>query len=246
MKVVIEDGLRYVYFDGDDAKTQRQSVSYDDDPVKLYLWYSKAVMAFRFWMDDLDRALVVGLGGGSLTRYLYDKFPKCHLWSLEIDQDMVDVAVRELDTPHNDRSEIILESAETYIQRERSYDLIILDAFSGGLNPLVPELNTVEFLEACRDKLTPRGIMISNVLVQKKAVKGRLNEVFKGATINIQQMYQGNQIQLCFKQPGSYKLDWLEERASLLEATEPDMPFNTLYRAVLRNNRHTSHRMRIG
>jgi spermidine synthase len=51
-------------------------------PFELDLSYTRAMMAFQLFLRHFN----FGLGGGSLSKYCVDKFPKAGITTAEIDE----------------------------------------------------------------------------------------------------------------------------------------------------------------
>ena len=64
---------------------------------------------------------------------------------------------------------------------EGGYDLIILDAYSSG-GHIPAHLTTKEFLELCRSKLSPRGVLVSNVI---SALEGNRSDFYQSEYVTM-------------------------------------------------------------
>ena len=123
------------------------------------------------------RVLVVGLGGGAGIAHLAHHFPGAAITVVDIDAKVIQM-VREhyplmgwLGTQRRSDGELrlrfVARDARRFVRDEsragRSYDLIILDAFtSGGTIP--PHLLTREFFLECRAALVDGGVVMANVI----------------------------------------------------------------------------------
>ena len=67
------------------------------------------------------------------------------------------------------------DGRRTLKRLEGGYDLIVLDAYSSG-GHIPAHLTTREFLELCRSKLSPRGVVVSNVI---SALEGKNCEFYQ-------------------------------------------------------------------
>ncbi|MBE9533146.1 MAG: spermidine synthase, partial [Proteobacteria bacterium] len=72
----------------------RQSSMSLRTPYTLELTYTEAMMACLLLNPNPRKILVVGLGGGSLVKFLLHHFPDCEIDVIEYRQDVVDVAHR--------------------------------------------------------------------------------------------------------------------------------------------------------
>jgi len=91
----------------DDPNRMRQSIMRKSKPRELVHWYSRAMMSFSEYRDMPRKALVIGMGGGTLSKELYYQFPQCMVVSLEPSQDMIEAAVKEFHVPWNNRSVVL-------------------------------------------------------------------------------------------------------------------------------------------
>jgi len=82
---------------------------------------------------------------------------------VEVDPDVIDVAQRYFSVQPSPRLAIINEDARIYLTRtEKLYDLIVLDAYAKTYVPF--HLMTTEFMQILHSRLTPRGVVVSNLI----------------------------------------------------------------------------------
>ena len=154
-----EEGLRILRFGAEGAS---QSIVKVDDPRHLELPYTRLLPACLAFQPNPARILIVGLGGGTLPRFLHAHFPEMQIDVVEIDADVVSVACEHCGFVEDERLRVIVEDGRDFIERcGGGYDLIILDSFDGDSIP--PHLATLEFLGAVRKALSPEGIVVANV-----------------------------------------------------------------------------------
>jgi spermidine synthase len=154
------DGLRTLLFDRGGA---RQSAGKADDPDWLELQYAKSSMVGVALAAQPRRMLVVGLGGGTLPRFLHRHYPEATIEAAEINPGVVEVAKKFFGFAEDERMRVHVGDGRAFIESvaRPTYDVVLLDAFNGDT---VPEsLTTREFLQAVRRSLTPGGVVISNV-----------------------------------------------------------------------------------
>lgn len=154
-----EQGLRTLRFEQGGA---RQSVVKVGDPDHLELPYARVMPAALAFVDKPRRALIVGLGGGTIPGFLHKHFPSLQLDVVDIDPVVVQVAKEFFGFREDDRLRAYAEDGRRFIeQRPRRYDIIFLDAF--GADNVPYHLATREFLESVRAALTPEGIAVGNI-----------------------------------------------------------------------------------
>jgi spermidine synthase len=154
-----ESGLRTLYFERGGAL---QSVSKPGDPDHLALPYVKTMLSGLGLCDDPRRILVVGLGGGTIPKFLHKYYPQSVIDAVDIDPGVVKVA-REFFEFHEDANlRAFIEDGRKFIEdRPGLYDMIFLDAF--GTDRIPYHLATREFLLAVKKALTPRGLVLGNI-----------------------------------------------------------------------------------
>jgi spermidine synthase len=89
--LVIEDkpGFRTLYFERGGAL---QSVAKLGDPDHLELPYAKTMLSGLALCSDPARILIVGLGGGTLPKFLHAHYPQAVIDTVDIDPDVIKVA----------------------------------------------------------------------------------------------------------------------------------------------------------
>jgi spermidine synthase len=122
---------------------------------------------------DARRALFVGGGGGiGPTEFARDYGMRCEV--IEIDPEVERIAREYFHI--DDRIEYHIGDGRRVLNRlEGGYDLIVLDAYSSG-GHIPAHLTTREYLELCRQKLAPGGVLVSNVI---SALKDKGSEFYQ-------------------------------------------------------------------
>jgi len=160
---IIDNGsIRSLYL-GSDAV---QSAMNLNDPVSLQLSYTRAMMSFLLLINQPQRILIVGLGGGSVLRFLQYHFPSCHLDVIEQRDDVIALAKTYFSIHPSDKLTIYTGDAEQILKQkpfacEFRYDAILLDAYDG--QGLSPSLVSIDFYDRCRSLLSGNGITIANL-----------------------------------------------------------------------------------
>lgn len=152
---------RDLYMDGDIL----QSSMLFADPNGLYLEYSQAMMCALLFQSVPKRVLLVGLGGGSLVKFLLEHCPQAGIDVAEINPEVIRVAREYFLVPDSGRLRIIHAAGEAVVAEQlaagESYDLIFLDAFDddGPARALLEE----DFLRNCRSLLAKNGVFAMNL-----------------------------------------------------------------------------------
>jgi spermidine synthase len=154
-----EQGLRTLAFD---KNSVRQSVAKPGDPDHLELHYARVVPVGMVIAEKPRRALMIGLGGGTVPIFLHKHFPDMAIDVVDIDPVVVEVARKFFGFRDDETLRAHVGDGRRFIETCRDpYDIIFLDAFSSENIPR--HLATREFLQAVRKALTPQGIVVGNI-----------------------------------------------------------------------------------
>lgn len=131
-------------------------------PAHLLHQYSRLQMLGSLYPKELTSCLVVGLGGGSLSKALLAQFPRLKVDSIELDPEIVKLAREYFGYQESERSRSIVSDAREFLQENDTlYDLIVLDAFDGLEIP--QPLRTVQFYALVKKHLRPGGVVVANL-----------------------------------------------------------------------------------
>lgn len=163
--LVVEDTQRrerYLY--GDDPQYMQGMISLKrpQDLVPGYL--RSALLGLLFAPPEPSALLFVGLGPGSLPRYLSPRYPRARLDAVEIDPEVPPVARRYFALPSAANLKVAVRDGREFIrmQKANQYDLVLMDAYFG---PEVPRhLATLEFMAELRRAMKPGGVVVANLL----------------------------------------------------------------------------------
>ncbi len=152
-------GLRTLRFGSDGPA---QSVVKAGDPRHLELPYARVLPACLAFAPDPRRILIIGLGGGSLPRFLHSHFPDTFVDVVELDPEVVDLAREYCGFEEDARLRVVVDDGRDFIEASSGgYDVIMLDTFDAESIPT--HLVTLEFIRAVRKALQSEGIAIANV-----------------------------------------------------------------------------------
>ncbi len=163
--------LRTMYFVSDEGLQYIESRVDISRPQRLDLDYSRTMMAGFLLQPAPKRVLMLGLGGGQISNYLFNHFPGIEIDAIDIDPEVVRLAQRYFDVPRdNPRYRTHVADGRLFIEqaagalgsdKHAPWDMIILDAFRGVFVPY--HLKTAEFYRACLDRLSPQGVVVANL-----------------------------------------------------------------------------------
>jgi spermidine synthase/MFS family permease len=167
--VVAEDSSsRYLRFDN-----TFQSGMYLDDPFATRFPYTDYLQLGLAYNPDAERVLFIGLGGGSAPKLAWRAFPALELTVAELDPDVVEIAYEYFDVPRDPRLRIEVEDGRQFLAgSSEQWDVIAIDAFYADAIPF--HLATREFLELARSRLSPGGVVVTNVIGTLEGPRSRL------------------------------------------------------------------------
>ncbi len=216
-----EAGVRYLHFGSDWIQGAMRIAR----PWSLELQYTRDMMAgllLRARAGWPRRALLVGLGAGSLAKFLYRHFPDCRLTVVEIDPQVEWVARQYFKLPDDPRrlAVAIADGADYLLAGDSHYDLILVDGFDAGGR--AGALDSEPFYQACRCRLSEQGILGINLLGRDrghKASVARVEAAFPGRTMALPSCDSGNVVVFAAEgEPVTATLDELRGRADALRA----------------------------
>ncbi|XGW18218.1 hypothetical protein V3C99_002662 [Haemonchus contortus] len=142
--------------------------------------------------------LCIGLGGGAINSMLHHFFPQMDITVVEYDEQMLSMAKKWFGLELNERHQVKVDDGMKFVAKEAergsSYDIIFLDACSGGVlytDTLCPVSGFLDktILEDIARLVGPHGILIINALSMKllgdeleKFLMSKLLETFEFCT----------------------------------------------------------------
>lgn len=141
-----------------------QSAMSISSPQSLVLSYTRYMMAPLLIDESPRRALVIGIGAGSLLRYISHHLPQCRVDAIDCSAHIIKLARGYFHLPDKETVAIHCRDGFDFL-RERvpddRYDLILIDAFDAGGMSL--SIYRPEFFALCRDHLQPEGAASINL-----------------------------------------------------------------------------------
>jgi spermidine synthase len=157
----VREGRRCLLF----SKTQGiQSSMVLGNPTALDLQYTQSMIAGLALHPAPKDVLLVGLGGGSLPKFIQKQFPDTRLDIVEIDPDIVKVCQEWFEFKPAKTTRVIVMDGRMYMKRApdtAKYDVIMLDAYAGDRIPF--HMTTKEFVDLVKARLKPGGIVVTNL-----------------------------------------------------------------------------------
>ena len=175
--VTDDNGMRTLRFDR--LRQSALDLNQPDRMVFHYTQYLHLAMAFH---DNPQRVLFIGLGGGSTPRRFHRDYPTLRIDVAELDPEVVSVAKRYFMFQESERMQVQAVDGRIFLQKTpHRYDVIVLDAYYADAIPF--HLSTREFLQELKAKLTPTGILVSNII---GTVRGADSKLFRSMLKTLQ------------------------------------------------------------
>lgn len=235
-------GLRTLHVGG----AAIQSAMRIDDPFALALDYTRCMMAFLLFHPEPRRALMIGLGGGSLTKFFHKYLRKTSIRVVELEAPVVAAARQHFALPANDArlSVEIGDGAEALAPE--CCDVLMLDAFEDELH--VPRLASAEFYDGAFLALTEPGALVVNFMNDDPkfdTTLQRLERAFGGAVLAMPALYDPNILAFALKGvPPRVAWNELRQRAEELQ-TRFGLPFTRYVSRLRAMNRCTAEELLI-
>lgn len=234
-----KNGIRSLHLGEDDIQSSMRV----KDPIELVLAYSRCMMAFLLWQEHTRHVLLIGLGGGSIAKWIHHRLPDTRQTCVEIHPEVIAMARSMFCLPlDDDRLSVIAADGVRVLaeQKNHSLDVIMMDAYSA--TGIAPALATEAFFADCRDRLASNGILTVNLWGSDKRFAEyveRIRLAFDNRILCLPARQRGNVVVLGFaSQPE--KMDWVSllHRGKDLEARY-GLEFTEMVTDLARMNPHT-------
>jgi spermidine synthase len=195
IEVSEKSGVRYLHFSVDWI----QGAMRIQTPNALELAYTREMMAGLLLREAPwpRHALLIGLGAGSLAKFIYHRLPETRITVVEIDPQVEIIARLHFKLPDDPvRLNIVIgDGAQYMLEDGRKFDCILVDGFDKEGRAGV--LDTLPFYQACRARLTEQGLLAVNLLGRSRgfaASSERIATAFDGRSLVFPSCDSGNAI----------------------------------------------------
>ncbi|WP_455377435.1 spermidine synthase [Petrachloros mirabilis] len=152
-----DDLFRYLILD-----RTFHAVMWKAEPVSLFLPYSQLMVASLAFVPEPKRGLILGHGGGSLAKWMADRWPELELDIVEFDPVVVRMAEEYFSYHAPRQHHVHVRDARVFLAKtDHVYDLVWVDAFARHMIPF--HLTTVEFFSELRAHLARNGVLAVNL-----------------------------------------------------------------------------------
>lgn len=200
MDILISEGagVRYLHF----GSNWIQGAMRIARPWALELEYTREMMTGLLLRPEPEwprRALVIGLGAGSVLKFLHRHRPACRLTVVEIEPKVVAAARQHFKLPDEDDhlNIVIGDGADFVAGSRRTFDLILVDGYDAKAE--TGRLNSLPFFLDCQAHLAANGMLASNLLSRRKDFRtsvAAMQRAFDGRVLALPPCDAGNVVAL--------------------------------------------------
>ena len=217
------------------------------DPYALELEYTRCMMSVLLFHPRPRQALAIGLGGGSVVKFLWRQLPALRQRVVELDERVVRVAREQFGLPPDGERLAVEVGDGAEALAPECCDLLLLDAFADEHPPAA--LVSQAFFDAAWLALESPGALALNLMNDDPRLDERIARVeraFAGAALALPARYDPNVIVIGLKGAPA-RIDWdaLERRAHALERRH-GLPFPRYLPRLRRMNRFDAQALIIG
>ncbi|MBF0134670.1 MAG: hypothetical protein HQL65_00360 [Magnetococcales bacterium] len=229
---VVDDGpLRILHF----GTYLKQSCIFRANPQRLVLPYTRHMLALLAYHAQPRRVLMVGLGGGTMARFLLEHFPACEMDVVEIIPHMVGIARRFFGLPLSSRLRHHVDDGAQFLNTLATqtpppcFDLLLIDAYNAV--GMAKTVYAETFFRHCHTLLGPDGVMAVNLSRSKAEAYARamaaIDAIFPGSTRQFRPAGSNNVILFAAPRPEQLGLTkvtrWMATRDTRMELALTDL-----------------------
>jgi spermidine synthase len=232
-----ERGVRHLHVGGEAI----QSAMRLDDPWALELDYTRCMMAFLLFHPRPRRALMIGLGGGSLAKFFHRRLPALRTHVVEYDERVIATAHSLFHVPANDARLTIEHGDGVEALAPECCDLLVVDGYEDEATPAA--MVSQAFFDAAWCALETPGVLVVNFMDDDPNFDRNLHRIeraFGGAVLAFQSLRDPNIVVLGLKgAPAAIEWNVLRARAAALEKSY-GLPFPRYVERLRTMNRWTA------
>lgn len=239
------DGVRSLYLGTDTV----QSAMRINAPYALELAYSRGMMCILLFSTTVRDVLAIGLGGGSVPKYIHQYLPGIVTRVIEINPQIIRIARSYFQVPENDeRLQVIEGDGVLYLTENlNSAQVLMIDAFDS--NGIPADMCTQAFFDSCAAALTNNGMMAINLWGSDKnfdVYLQRIEQSFNQRVLMLPTGRPGNIVVFGFRRaPSDLRWTILRERAKVLELKHK-IDFLAFVEKLREHNPNTNNRLCLG
>lgn len=239
IEIVEDEFTRSLHF----GNAVRQSMMDLRCPEYPALTYTRAMMSSLLFQPDPRNVLLIGLGGGSLAKFLLRHFSHCAIDAVEHREPIAKLAHGYFMLPEDPRLHIYIEDGDAFVQQKAlvstaCYDIILVDAYDSA--GMADGMGRMPFLDACHTLLTADGVLAINLWGRDRPrytqVRRNLRHCSGANPLLLPAEGVTNVIAMTLRRPWRKRLlKATESRAALMQA-HTGLEFVRLARALRKHN----------
>ena len=254
------DGVRSLYLGSETVQSSMRIKA----PYDLELTYSRAMMLFLLFLNKSAakapfenksaakapvEVLMIGLGGGSVAKYVHHYLPQIKTRVVEINEQIIRIARSHFYLPEDDeRLQVIVGDGVAYLQEHvQTADVLLLDVFDSKGVPT--DMYNQAFFDSCAESLKLDGMMAVNLWGSDRNFDiylQRIEQSFNQRVLVLRTGKPGNIVVFGFKRaPADLRWASLRQRAKELE-TQHKIEFLEFVEKLREHNPNTSNRLLLG
>lgn len=231
------DGVRTLHIGSDTVQSAMRLCK----PNDLELAYTRSMMGFLLFRPPPADVLMIGLGGGSVAKFIYHRLPQARIKAVELNPAVVTIARQYFQLPPDDvRFAVVIGDGSEFVLRNGvEADVILLDGYDADAH--AKELESRKFYAACRQRLRASGMLVVNLWRDDMLFNHllrRIRATFPGGTLCLPASRPGNVIVFGFaSDPGPLEWTVINGKAQELERNL-GLEFPRFAEALRKMNRH--------
>ena len=254
------DGVRSLYLGSETVQSSMRIKA----PYDLELTYSRAMMLFLLFLNkSVAKApvenksaakahvevLMIGLGGGSVAKYVHHYLPQIKTRVVEINEQIIRIARSHFYLPEDDeRLQVIAGDGVAFLQEHmQTADVLLLDVFDSKGVPT--DMYNQAFFDSCAESLKLDGMMAVNLWGSDRNFDiylQRIEQSFSQRVLVLRTGKPGNIVVFGFKRaPADLRWASLRQRAKELEI-QHKIEFLEFVEKLREHNPNTSNRLLLG
>jgi spermidine synthase len=189
-------------------------------PFELELGYTQSMMGFLLFNAVPKHILIVGLGGGSLSKYCYHQFQQAQITTVEINPEVIALRDEFLIPRDDERFRVVHADASDYLATNGiQADIILLDGYDA--TGLPDCLCSESFYANCWRVLASHGVLVANLWSSEQSYEvyfNRLRGLFDNRMWSSKTHTSSNMIAFAIKSE-NYSPHWpkLKSKAQTLD-----------------------------
>jgi len=241
-----EGSLRSLRF----GTEERQSCIDLQAPQVLQLAYTRWMATALLLPPQLEKFLVVGLGGAALPHFLLHHFPAGSLTIVEKERLVIELGYGYFRLPLNDRIRIVHQDALSFTVNDPpgGYHVAFLDIFGAGA--MAPALFDASLYRKLLEQLDPEGVLAVNLwsgdrVLYQRALEA-ISEGSEGQMLSMQVKKRSNVILLVFPGEIPHKRIKKARKQGAMYQQRYGLEFPHFFKRLRRTNRSPILRTLLG